>query len=244
MTRSRLTAELEQMAAEGAGPEAAACSSAPRTCRPVRHPDSTRAMILEAAIQEFAAKGLAGARVDAIALRSKTNKRMLYHFFGDKSGLYIAVLEAVVTHVTSSMRGLNLANRDPVDGIRALVLHNWHYLLAHPEFVSLLAGENLLKGEYSKRSNMISSLHGPVFAKIENLLQRGAAQGVFREGISPTTVYMTYAGLGFFYISNRHTVETNLNPDVWTCGSIEAWGEHIVAVTLAFLRTGATSPSV
>lgn len=244
MTPSRPQADLEQKKAEGDALITAASSSSTRVGRLVRHPDSTRAMILEAAIQEFAAKGFAGARVDAIALRSKTNKRMLYHFFGDKAGLYIAVLEAIFTHVTSSMRGLGLANRDPADGIRTLVLHTWHYLLGHPEFVSLMATENLLKGEYSKRSKMISSLHDPVFAEIEKLLQRGAEQGVFREGINPMTVYMTYAGLGFFYISNRHTLETNLNPDVWTCNSIEAWGEHIVAVTLAFLGMGAKSPSV
>jgi TetR/AcrR family transcriptional regulator len=57
-----------------------------------RNPDRTRGRILSAALQEFAANGFAGARVDAIARRAAINKRMLYHYFGDKEGLFRAVL--------------------------------------------------------------------------------------------------------------------------------------------------------
>jgi AcrR family transcriptional regulator len=57
-----------------------------------RNPEATRRRILAAALAEFASKGISGARVDRIAQRSKTNKRMLYHYFGSKDGLFRAVL--------------------------------------------------------------------------------------------------------------------------------------------------------
>ena len=57
-----------------------------------RDPEKTRARILEAALREFAAKGFAGARVEPIAEAAGVNKRMLYHYFGSKEGLYEAVL--------------------------------------------------------------------------------------------------------------------------------------------------------
>ena len=59
---------------------------------PARDPARTRERILAAALQEFSAKGLAGARVDAIARRARVNKRMLYHYFGDKEDLYREIL--------------------------------------------------------------------------------------------------------------------------------------------------------
>ncbi|MVA25216.1 TetR/AcrR family transcriptional regulator [Agrobacterium vitis] len=227
---------LEQIFEEGPDPEAE--SPAPvqfRQGRMIRHPDATRAIILDAAIQEFAAKGFAGARVDAIALRSKTNKRMLYHFFGDKEGLYVAVLEVIFTNVTAAGKSLHLSRRQPLDGIRELALHTWNYFLTHPEFVSLLATENILKAEYSSRSKTIPSTHGPLLAEIEKLLQRGIEQGLFRADVNPVTVYMTIAGLSFFYINNRYTLALNLDANVWQPTAIDAWGEHIVTVTLAFL---------
>jgi AcrR family transcriptional regulator len=59
---------------------------------PTRNPARTRERILAAALKEFAAKGFAGARVDAIARRADINKRMLYHYFGNKEKLFRAVL--------------------------------------------------------------------------------------------------------------------------------------------------------
>ena len=59
-----------------------------------RNPERTRRLILKAALKEFSRKGFAGARVDVIARTAKINKRMLYHYFGDKAGLFRAVLDA------------------------------------------------------------------------------------------------------------------------------------------------------
>ena len=60
--------------------------------------ETTRARILGAARDAFAEAGLAGARVDDIARRAGCNKQLLYHYFGDKNGLYEAVVRDLLCH--------------------------------------------------------------------------------------------------------------------------------------------------
>lgn len=200
-----------------------------------RDPERTRAAILAAATQEFTAKGLSGARVDTIAKRAGVNKRMLYHYFGDKEGLYLAVLEATYAAIRTAEVGLNLRDLGPVDGMRKLVLFTWKYFIDHPEFLSLLGTENMLRADYLKRSKRIQHLHAPLVGMISELLERGVKEKAFRAGIDPIGLYITIASLGFFYMSNRHTLSTIFGKDLGTPARLEARGRHIVEVVLAYL---------
>src|SRR5581483_5567695 len=201
-----------------------------------RDPERTRAAILGSATQEFTAKGLTGARVDAIAKRARVNKRMIYHYFGDKDGLYLAVLEATYEAIRNAELALHLTDRDPVEGMRELVLFTWRYFLAHPEFLSLLGTENLHKAAYLKRSKRIRELHSPLVGMISSLLERGAKARMFRADVDPVELYVTIASLGFFYLSNRHTLSTIFGRDLSAPKSIAARGEHIVDVVLNYLK--------
>jgi AcrR family transcriptional regulator len=201
-----------------------------------RDPERTRAAILTAATAEFTANGLTGARVDAIAARARVNKRMIYHYFGDKDGLYLAVLEATYEHIRAAELDLHLTDRDPVDGMRELVKFTWAYFLAHPEFLSLLGTENLHKAAYLKRSKRIRELHSPLVGMISSLLERGEKARVFRTGVDPVELYVTIAALGFFYLSNRHTLSTIFGRDLSGAKSLAAREKHIVEVVLNFLK--------
>jgi AcrR family transcriptional regulator len=201
-----------------------------------RDPERTRGAILAAATQEFTTNGLTGARVDAIAQRARVNKRMIYHYFGDKEGLYLAVLEATYGSIRAAEMDLHLTDRDPVDGMRELVLFTWRYFLAHPEFLSLLGTENLHKAAYLKRSKRIRELHSPLVGMISALLERGAKARLFRAGVDPVELYITIAALGFFYLSNRHTLSTIFGRDLAAPKSIAAREQHIVDVVLNYLK--------
>jgi AcrR family transcriptional regulator len=201
-----------------------------------RDPERTRAVILAAATEEITTKGLDGARVDEIARRSGINKRMIYHYFGDKEGLYLAVLEAAYTGIRTAELGLKLADKDPVEGMRELVLFTWQYFIDHPEFLSLLGTENLHRAAYLKKSKRIRDLHSPLVGMIADLLERGVRQKVFRKGVDPVDLYITIAALGFFYMSNRHTLSTIFGRDLATPASLETRGRHIVEVVLAYLK--------
>ncbi|MDQ0456432.1 TetR/AcrR family transcriptional regulator [Rhizobium paknamense] len=218
--------------------DAAPPASAPPTPgrRLLRDPRATRAAILAAAVEEFSHHGYGGARVDAIAARACTNKRMLYHYFGDKEALYLAVLESIYGAIRQAEKGLDLAHRDPLQAMRDLALFTWRYFLNHPEFLSLLATENLLKAQHLKRSKTLAAMHSHFIGELSSVLDRGAKSGVFRPDIDPLSVYMTIAALGFFYLNNRHTISTIFGRDLFQQEALEAWGEHIVSVTLASIK--------
>ena len=201
----------------------------------LRDAERTSKAILAAATREFAERGYGGARVDAIAERAKINKRMLYHYFGGKDALYVAVLEGSYTAIRTAEHGLHLSDRDPVEGMADLVRFTWRYYLAHPEFLSLLNTENLHRAKFLKRSARIFELNSPLIERISVLLGRGVEQGVFREGLDALKVYVSIAALGFFYLSNRFTLTAAFGRDLMDKAELTRWGEHIVDVVLTHL---------
>ena len=208
----------------------------PRTRAATRDADRTRAAILAAATDEFAAHGLGGARVDRIAGRARTNKRMLYYYFGDKEALYLAVLEAAYARIRSEEQKLDLFDRPPEAGVRELCAFTWRYFVAHPEFMSLLNTENLNRARYLKRSRQIRAMHSPLVAVLNELLDRGARQGVFRRGVDPVQLYISIAALGYFYLSNRHTLSTIFGRDLAAPRARTARLAHIADLVVAYLK--------
>lgn len=201
-----------------------------------RNPERTRAAILEAARREISSKGLAGARIDVVARRAGTNKRMIYHYFGDKDALYLAVLEDAYQNIRHTERRLDLAHKEPVEGLKELALFTWHYFLDHPEFLSILATENLNQARYLKQSASIAEMHSNFISELEGVLRRGADEGLFRRGLDPVDVYVTIASLGFFYLSNRFTLSTIFQRDLVAPAQLDRWGQHIVDTVLASVR--------
>jgi len=201
-----------------------------------RDPERTRAAILAAATQEFAEKGIGGARVDAIAERAGTNKRMLYHYFGDKEGLYIAVLEGAYAQIREAERSLNLADRSPQDGLRELALFTWRYFCTHPEFLSLLATENLHKAAHVRKSTKIREMQTHLQTELAAVLRRGEAAGDFAVGNDPLQVYLTIASMCYFYLSNQHTLSAVFGRELAHPRNMADWEAHVVKVTLASVR--------
>ncbi|MBB3542367.1 MULTISPECIES: TetR/AcrR family transcriptional regulator [unclassified Rhizobium] len=198
-----------------------------------RDPERTRAAILEAATKEFAENGIGGARVDAIAERAGTNKRMLYHYFGDKEQLYLRVLEEAYVGIRTAERELHIGDRTPEEGIGELALFTWRYFLKHPEFLSLLGTENLHRARWLRQSVRLKELHSHLIGELADVLERGKKAGVFIANADPLNVYLTIASLGYFYLSNQYTLSTIFGRDLAEPGNLNAWERHIVHVTLA-----------
>ena len=201
-----------------------------------RDPERTSASILAAAVTEFTEKGYAGARIDSIAATSGANKRMIYHYFGDKDGLYLAVLESAYVDIRSSEAGLKLTDLEPAKAVERLVAFTWDYFIAHPEFLSLLATENLHRAKFLKQSKRVLQLHSPLVSMISDVLKRGAASGVFRRGADPVHIYISIAALGIFYLSNRWTLSAIFARDLAGQAELRAWGKHIADLILGYLR--------
>lgn len=170
-----------------------------------RDADQTRKRILDAATIEFARKGLGGARVDEIALRSKANKRMIYHYFGSKERLFTAVLEEAYTGIRSAEQKLHLDEMEPAEAISTLVRFTWNYYLENPEFLTLVNSENLHRARHLKTSEIVRESSGKFVQMVKSILERGVAAGVFRDGIDPVQLNITIAAIGYYYLTNRFT---------------------------------------
>jgi TetR/AcrR family transcriptional regulator len=200
-----------------------------------RRPAATRRRILAAATFEFAGKGLAGARVDEIAARARVSKRMLYHYFGDKEALWLAVLEQAYLQIRGEERGLDVSRLAPAVGMRRLMEFTMRYVQSHPEFIALLLGENLHRARYLRQSRKIRDMHTSLLDAIGDLLKRGSRTGVFRKGVDPAELYITIAALGFFYFSNIHTLSTIFGRDFSSAAARRRHLDHSVKVVLGFL---------
>jgi AcrR family transcriptional regulator len=216
------------------GPNGPGREDAVRLPRP-RDPERTRRTILDAATAEFVAHGFSGASVNEIAARAKVNKRMLYHYYGKKDDLYLAVLERTYQGIRSAETQLRLSDLRPRAAIETLVLFTWNYFLEHPEFLSLLNTENMLQARHLRRSARIRDLHSPLTQMIADVLARGQAEGVFRKEVDPAQLYISIASLGFFYLSNRHTLSTIFERDLMEQERLAERGRHIVDVILGYL---------
>ncbi len=187
-----------------------------------RDAGQTRKRILAAATVEFARKGLGGARVDAIALRSKSNKRMIYHYFRSKEQLFTAVLEAAYTGIRTAEQNLHLDELPPEEAISRLVNFTWTYYLDHPEFLTLVNSENLHHAKHLKRSEIIRRVSSQFVQMVKSILDRGVATGVFRDGIDAVQLNITIAAIGYYYFTNRFTGSIIFERDLMAPDNLEA----------------------
>ena len=172
------------------------------------NPEKTRQDILDAAVAEFSAHGLSGARVDAIAERTNVSKRMIYYYFNSKEQLYLAVLEKLYGDIRTTEAALKLDELDPEAAIRRLVEFTFEHHDSNVDFIRLVSIENIHHGAHLAESQVIRSMNRSILAEIAAILQRGVAAGVFRPGIEPQDLHLMISSFCFFRVSNRHTFAT------------------------------------
>ena len=183
-------------------PEASALE--PRKSRK-NNPQKSRENILQEAIVEFVQQGLSGARVDAIAERIHTSKRMIYYYFGSKEQLYVEVLEKLYGNIRNTENRLQLAELAPREAIQRLVEFTFDHHDRNVDFVRIVSIENIHNAEYVKHSESIKAMNNTILDALGEILRRGVAQGVFREGLNPLDVHLLITSFCFYRVSNRHT---------------------------------------
>jgi AcrR family transcriptional regulator len=177
-------------------------------------PEGTRERILRIAIAEFSEKGYSGARVLTICRKSRVNPRMIYHYFGGKDGLYVAVLEHVLGELRREELKLDVEHVAPVEGMLQLFDFTYEHFGAHPELIHILSGENLLRARFLKKSSKTPVVASPLIALISQLLKKGEASAEFRKGIDPLQLYIAMVGFAYFYRSNAHTLSVIFKSDI------------------------------
>jgi TetR/AcrR family transcriptional regulator len=216
-----------------------------RATRIVSKGESSRDAILAAARAEFAAKGLAGARVDCIAARAEANKQLVYYYFGNKEKLYQAVLEAVYAEIRMREQALHLGDLPPDRAMEKLIAFSFDHLESYPDFIKLLNDENSHNAQHLRRSPEIERQNSPLIALIDQTLQRGVAAGLFRPGIDPLWLYVSIAGMAYFYFSNRSTLSTIFTRDLARKQSVSSYRAHVLAFAMAAvnMQPGGVQPN-
>lgn len=194
----------------------------PATKPQSRDPEATQKRILQAAKKEFAKKGLSGARIDEVAERAKSNKRMIYHYFGNKEELFQKVVEDAYLDIRTAEKKLKLEQLEPREAIETLVRFTWHYYLKNPEFLTLVNSENLHRAKHLKNSQVIREAHSNMVSMVGTILERGAQQGVFRQGIDPVQLNITIAAIGYYYLTNRYTGSIIYDRDLMDPAALDA----------------------
>jgi AcrR family transcriptional regulator len=209
---------------------------APKEAARTHDPERTRTGILEVAYAEFSEKGLAGARIDEIAAATRTSKRMIYYYFGNKEGLYVAVLEEAYRRMRKIEASLQLDDLPPEQALRKLAEFTFDHHHAHPDYIRLVMSENINRGEYLAQSGSVQALNVPAIEAISKIYQRGVAAGVFRRGLDPLDIHASISALSFFNVSNQHTFGLIFKRDMVSPANLESRRKNIADMVLRFVR--------
>jgi AcrR family transcriptional regulator len=201
----------------------------------LRDADRSQNTILAAARDEFAEYGLGGARMDRIAERAGLNKRLIYYYFEDKEKLFQAVLEQAYRDIREQEAQLHLLDLEPATAVRRLIEFTWNYYLAHPEFMTLLNSANLHKARHLAESKRARELNSPLIETLAGVLERGRRDGSFRGGVDPVQLYVSIAGMAYFYLSNSYTLSAIFGRDLLAPKARSERLSHMTEVILGYL---------
>lgn len=189
---------------------------------------ATRDGILRAATKVFARHGFDGGRIEQISKAARSYDRMIYYYFGSKEGLFIAVLEEMYRRFNEAEAGLVLCAERPVESLTAVIRFMWNYYHRNPEFITLLNTENLMRGRHIAKWLGAREYSSPAIEVLARVLESGARQGLFRENLAARDVYLMIAGMGYFYLSNRHTLSAFLGEPLERPAALAHWEGFII----------------
>jgi AcrR family transcriptional regulator len=198
-------------------------------------PDRVRGNILAVARTEFAANGLSGARIDEIAAKTSTSKRMIYYYFGDKESLYRRALEAAYEEVRSGEQALELDHLEPVEALEQLAAFTFEHHAKHPDFIRIVMIENIHDGAFMRKSDKIQQLNAGAIQKLESICLRGRKLGLFRNDVNALELHWHISAMSFFNVSNRATFSHIFGSSLFGVQGQESIKRHMIemVVTLA-----------
>ncbi|MDE2239874.1 MAG: TetR family transcriptional regulator [Rhodospirillales bacterium] len=220
------------------GKSAVAAEERAKPGRP-RDPERTKEDILKVAAEEFAKLGLSGARVDAIAARTHTTKRMIYYYFESKEGLYNAVLERAYGGIRQIEANMKLDELDPETALRRLVEFSFDYHEAHPEFIRLVMIENIHNAEHVRGSDILRRTNSPAISVLTGIMERGYSSGVFKRPIDPVELHMMISALSFYRVSNRATFNALYNVDIGSLKTRERQRRYVADAVILLMTAPA-----
>ena len=204
--------------------------------RKPKAPEANRARIIQAALDEFAARGFKGASMDAIAARTHTTRALINYYFGSKEKLYIAVLEQVYGEIREAEGELDLDHLAPVDAMRRIVEFTYNYYLTHEGFVRLVVAENQARGRQFRKSKTMRTLNRPIIDRLSRVIARGQQEGRFRPDVDPVEIHKAMAALGMFNVTNQYTFGAIFQREMGSKGDVARRRDIVTEMILRYLE--------
>lgn len=213
-----------------------------RTRRPAHQAraQSTQQSLLEAAIDVFSTHGLHGGSVSRIAEVAQSHDRMIYYYFGNKEGLFIAALEEIYRRYNEAEAAITLSPENPIEAMTEAVRFFVRYFRDHPEFVTVLNSENLYRGKHISQSLRASQYSKPAIGLVDQALSLGKQKGVFRPTAASRDVYLMISAMGYFYQSNQYTLSAFLGEKLSAPACYKQWESFVVDAVLRTVSRSAT----
>jgi len=205
-----------------------------------RNAEQTREKILQVGICFFAERGPDATTVELLARTAGVNRRMLYHYFGSKEGLYEAVIRRAYEQLSSAEVELASVLLPAEELLVKMIRAYYDFLAGHPEVVRLLTWENLRRGA-AARNLKLDTLKVPIIQALRIALKRGCEEGRFRRDTDERQLLISCMALSFFYFANRHTVSQALGFDLAGPEAIERRIRHVLRLLLDGIRAGNSS---
>jgi len=198
-----------------------------RTPRQSRAQD-TRASLLQAAVTVFAESGLSGGSVSRIAKKANSHDRMIYYYFGNKEGLFVAALEEIYRQYNAAESAVTLDLEQPITALQQAVTFFVRYFRDRPEFVTVLNSENLHRGKHISQSLLASQFSKPAIGLVQRALVAGQQADLFRQDVSPRDIYVMISAMGYFYQSNQYTLSAFLGEPLSAPDRYAQWEAFVV----------------
>ena len=211
--------------------------------RKPKDPEANRVRIIDAAIEQFAARGFKGASMDAIAAGTHTTRALINYYFGSKEKLYIAVLEQVYGEIRDAEAKLDLEHLEPVAAIRRIVDFTYHYYLEHEGFVHIVVAENQARGRHLRKSKAMRTLNRPIIDRLGEVIARGQREGRFRRDADPVEIHKAVAALGMFNVTNQFTFGTIFQREMGSKGDIARRRNIVGDIIVSYLTATETRRS-
>lgn len=204
--------------------------------RKPKAPEANRARIIQAALDEFAARGFKGASMDAIAARTHTTRALINYYFGGKEKLYTAVLEQVYGEIREAEGELDLDHLAPVDAMRRIVEFTYNYYVTHEGFVRLVVAENQTRGRQFRKSKTMRTLNRPIIDRLSRVIARGQQEGRFRPDVDPVEIHKAMAALGMFNVTNQYTFGAIFQREMGSKGDVARRRDIVAEMILRYLE--------
>jgi len=127
--------------------------------------------------------------------------------------LFTTVLEQAFATFSEAELALSFAGDTPIEAMTRLMHSVWDFYRDHPEILRLINNENLHEARYLKKSTSVKASMQPVMCRLAEILQQGEQAGVFRSGVDPVILFASMSALGYYVVSNRHTIEVSMGRD-------------------------------